>query len=133
MSYTPGGSTASSLAVNDLRGAVARWDDEGGAGVTGPQEGYGTGGRGAAITAPRACRHPVEATVDGMPLDQLVRLLFAVSAIRSECMVPVKDATEGTMSLRPARRGIVVPARISRVLAKMIRAPRSQAKRMDVS
>ncbi len=65
----------STIAVNDLRNAVARWDYEGGAGLNGPQEGY----RVSSVDAGR----------QGEQLDRLVRLLIAALAIRAAGREPL--------------------------------------------
>lgn len=126
-----GGPSASQRKVNELRNAVSRWDYEGGAGVTGPQEGYEIGSHSGEIPSGQVRQHPGIPRVDEMHLYQLVRLLFAVSAIHSEPLSPEPQGTKGTLSLISFRRNTVVPDRISDVLTRMIRAPGAGTTRTD--
>jgi hypothetical protein len=132
MSYVPRDPITHPLKVNELRNAVARWEYEGGADVTGPREGYGIGDHSSTIPLPPVRQGAVEALVDVMHLDQLVRLLFAVSEIHNEGLALETQGTKETLSLLSVRRKKVVPDRIIQVVTHMIHVAPAHAMCMDL-
>lgn len=84
MPHVPVDPLVPSTSIDDLRNAVARWDYEGGADVTGPQEGYRIDGRSVGNALVCVTFDKVDADAGGEQLDRLVRLLLAASTIRDE-------------------------------------------------
>ena len=110
---------ASTSTVETLKAAVARWDGEGGAGVHGPQEGYGVGRTDSNPIDPIVA--VVASTGHELQLVRLVRLLFAASSIRNETLASGTPTTPGTLRLGAAGRPKIDAEKVSRVLTRMTR------------